>query len=926
MPVVSGGQHESGLDRALDAAFARELDDVLESGELPVGKDAFRLASPSPPAQDAASAHRPWQVPLTLDRPLPKPGTTLWQDVKAGLASLLTRLRSRGHAPAGDQPAASGAPRDQAHRSEPVRPEPTPPAMASLTQGEQDDRASDEKTDASKPGDEFRFLDDRVGIVVVHGIGPQLAGQTLLDWTRPIIELLADWREVHRRELSDLPDGRYLNDPVTKANIDFSGETFPTVQVWVPGLRQFEPSDPRSRGRRWVFTETWWAQEIRPPTLATMIGWLGEQGGVGRIVSGIIENTFGRSRFARIAEVSLRAFISVIVSFVLLAFFVLLGLAKLVPFGPLRDAVVLQLASSFITDWFGGARTLLRDPAQSANVRGRLVTTIKAVRAYGCREVIVIAHSGGTMVTWMTLTDPVWPRLRIQKLITHGEALNLAWRLQAVNPDQPDHPALPAGDRMAGDLGREQPNLLWRDFWATNDPAPSGRPNLPDGVERGGGRFTEEKVWNRMSLNEDHGGYWDNDEQFVLPLVRELDSPSGDRSASRFYDDNVEGSLRNRRKQRVSLLALWRRAAFTLPVMALLAAATMTFPGAVPDAGGAVMQGIGSLPGHEIIDTAGRALASLGNGQIAFGLKWTDVYAWGRVVLQAMFVILILVILSPARVGPLWERRWIGRLTFTVIDIGVGAGLLVVLVIAWLATFLTGATDGSRIANAFNDVFVRSGLLLTVALVIGLFGLGSLGPGARKRIRQLQGSRRLRDRASRVALVTLAALTLAAVLIGSVVAAVGVLLVLAANVAVDDSNATRTFALGAVLVLVAFNFVARLGTWRWDVWDRRERRMARRNPSAEPHRGWAFLQALLLTIPLVLGAMVVAFGTSNWRLAGADRGTHLAVIGVVLLLIGMIGVARDVVDSDTDTEGVSRGTDDAPVMPSNTTRAPGQTK
>lgn len=923
MPVVSGGQHQSGLDRALDNAFARELDAILESGELTGAADAAGLAPTAPPDHGPLPPHRPWQVPLTKERPSPTPGTTLGQDVRAGLGSLLARLGSGGPKPPREQPPAGTGPGDAVPETTTGGSEPIPTAAERLPAGEKGSEPDpNAKAEVDRAGAGFRFLEDRVGIVVVHGIGPQLAGQTLLDWTRPIIELLADWREVHRKDLVDLPGRRYLSDPVTKANIDFSGETFPTVQIWVPGLRRLEPGDPRSRGRRWVFTEAWWAQEVRPPTLATMIGWLGEQGGVGRIVAGIIENTFGGGKLAGLAALSLRAFISVIVSFVLLLFLVLLGLAKLVPFGPLRDAVVLRLAASFITDWFGGARTLLRDPAQSANVRGRLVTAIKAVRAYGCREVIVVAHSGGTMVSWMTLTDPAWPNLRIQKLITLGEALNLAWRLEAANPDLRGRPTLSGGHRMAGDLGRRHPNLLWRDFWATNDPAPSGRPNLPAGLDVGGGRFTEEKVWNRMSIKEDHGGYWDNDEQFVLPLVRELDSPSSDRSASRFYDDEVEASLRNRRKQRVGLLALWRRTAFALPVMAVLAAATMTFPGAVPDAGAAVMQGIGSVPGHELIDSAGQWLAARGDGQIALGLKWTDVYAWGRVVLQAMFLVLILVVLAPVRVGPLWERRWASRLTFTLIDVGVGAGLLVVLIAAWLATFRTGVTDGARLASAVDDVLLRSGVLLTVVVVVGLFALGLLGPILRKRIRQLQGSSRSMDRATRVGLVSIAALALAAVLVGSVVAAIGVLLVLAGNVAVDDSDATRQFALGAVLVLAAFNLVARLGTWRWDVLDRRERRLARRDPLVEPHRGWAFLQALLLSLPLALGAIVVSFGTSSWRLAGADRAAWLAVIGAILLLIGMIGVARDVVDNDT--EGMERGTEDASVLPSDTTPAPGQ--
>jgi hypothetical protein len=903
MPVVSGGQHESGLDRALDTAFNRSLDTILESGKMPADAGAPPAVAPPPVPPEG----RGWQIPLSKPRPDLKPGTSLRDDIRAGSRSQ----------PAAESATAEKPPAERTPTSTP------PPAIAREPAPEGDtEKTQPSSPESTKPDDAFRFIDERIGIVVVHGIGPQLAGQTLLDWTRPIIELLSDWREVHKDELVKLPNEPFVNDPVIKANIDFSGETFPTVQVLVPGISNVAPDDPRSKGRRWVFTETWWAQEVRPPTLATMIGWLGEQGGVGRIVSGIVDNTFGGGKAAQLAEVSLRAFMSVIVSFVLLVFLVLLGLSKLIPFGPLRDAVVLGLASSFITDWFGGARTLLRDPAQSANVRGRLVTTIKAVRAYGCREVIVIAHSGGTMVSWMTLTDPAWPNLRIQKLITHGEALNLAWRLQAVNPDDPKHPELPDGDRMTGNLAERQPDLLWRDFWATNDPAPSGRPILPKGVDDGGGRFTEEKVWNRMSLGEDHGTYWDDDEHFLLPLVRELDVPSGDRGGSRFYDDHVEATLRNRRKQRVSLLALWRRVAFALPVMAVLAAATMTFPGAVPEAGDTVMAAVGSVPGHEILDTAGQAMSRLGNGQIAFGITWTNVYGWGRIVFQAVFLVLILVSLAPVRAGPQWEGHWKARLTFTVIDVGVGLGLLGLLTIAWLVTFLTGVTDDTRVGSAVDDVLLRSGVLWTALLVIGVFALGSRGPVVRKEIRRLQGKTAAGDRAKRIFLVSASAVVLAGLLVGVVVASIGMALVLAGNTAIDDSDATRRFALGVVLVLVAFNFMARLGTWRWDVWDRRERRQARRRPLIEPNRAWAFLQAFLLLIPLVLGAFVVSFGTSTWQVAGLDRGGVLTVIGVVLVLIGMISVARDVVESDT--EGPVRGGEAAPVMPSQTPPAAGQ--
>src|SRR5439155_6258185 len=127
-------------------------------------------------------------------------------------------------------------------------------------------------------------------------------------------------------------------------------------------------------------------------------------------------------------------------------------------------------------------------------------------------------------------------------------------------------PTPPPGNRMRGDLAARNPHLQWRDFWATHDPAPSGWPRLPRGEDDPGApRFTAERVYNRMAIGEDHGAYWDNDEHFLIPLLREIDAPTGDRGNSRFYSDAKESAVRARRKERVSLLALWRRATFALP-------------------------------------------------------------------------------------------------------------------------------------------------------------------------------------------------------------------------------------------------------------------------------------------------------------------------------------------------------------------------
>src|SRR5439155_1507833 len=87
------------------------------------------------------------------------------------------------------------------------------------------------------------------------------------------------------------------------------------------------------------------------------------------------------------------------------------------------------------------------------------------------------------------------------------------------------------------------------------------------------GKITTRLVWNLRSINEDHGAYWQNEEEFVQPLLRELDVVGGDPSTSRFAIPEPAGALdptaaSQRRRQRVSLLELWRRATLFVLILA----------------------------------------------------------------------------------------------------------------------------------------------------------------------------------------------------------------------------------------------------------------------------------------------------------------------------------------------------------------------
>ena len=211
-----------------------------------------------------------------------------------------------------------------------------------------------------------------------------------------------------------------------------------------------------------------------------------------------------------------------------------------------------------------------------------------------------------------------------------------------------------------------------------------------------------------MSLLEDHGGYWDNDEHFVIPLLRELDVPTGDRGASRFYSDGAESYLRSRRKERVGLLALWRRALLSLPLVAIVAAATVSMPGFVPTLGEFALQLFGLIPGNEIVGQAAAGfvnwiagLSTEGVPLIPNALQFesllTPLYTLGTWALEAILIALLANALLPGQIDRLWsnpERGAGPRFILLVVDYAVGIGAFA-MVVAGFFILLTPERRGA---------------------------------------------------------------------------------------------------------------------------------------------------------------------------------------------------------------------------------------
>ena len=145
-------------------------------------------------------------------------------------------------------------------------------------------------------------------------------------------------------------------------------------------------------------------------------------------------------------------------------------LLRRIPIPVVRDFAARKMIDSFLIDWFGDLPVLLDEPVQSANVRARLARSIQRLVDDGCDAIVIVAHSGGALVSFETLLDPAYEKLKVDKLVTLGQGLGLAWRLAA----DPGVKEITPGHRLVGNLARIRPGLRWVDVWASYDPAPAG--------------------------------------------------------------------------------------------------------------------------------------------------------------------------------------------------------------------------------------------------------------------------------------------------------------------------------------------------------------------------------------------------------------------------------------------------------------------
>ncbi len=756
-------------------------------------------------------------------------------------------------------------------------------------------------------------VENRVGILFVHGIGTQPPGETLTQWAASIIRALVAWQDseiesarIKAREEAlaaklPPPDPATINplagvwhdrskkriDPVMRASLDFVSGTKEYVDIQVPGIKRGNTEIPR---QHWIMTEVWWASALSAPPLEVVLDWSTRQGVLGNVVRGIANNgarsgngaPSGGNLLEKPARLGMTLFLSLASSMAVLGYLSLRTLAAVLPIQALKDSAVFRQFDSFLLSWWGDAYLLLRDPVQSANVRAKIHEGLLALRAAGCGSIVIVSHSGGTMASYMTLGDPQYkingldakdPAIdddidrannpRVTKLITHGEAINLVRPFAKGTYESADVLDGPAGvDRV----DRLEPGLKWEgrwvDFWGSHDPAPNG-PLTPESGARD--RFASKQVWNRRSVREDHGMYMANDEEFVMPLLRELDTPDGDEAGSRFRDPC---NLVTARRQRVHVLTLWRRVAFLAPFAAVLAAVGMNLPNSGLDQLVNAAHGLWTwVPNHDQIQSAAEGITGL----LAPWFWWL---AGGVAMVTLAIITLGLGVhaVLPIRLSDVWDRHPWTKAAVVVLDWlpVVVAVTVALLVAAPLVLPFLQRIDIDLSLSPIPLIAIALLILTLAAMTAGSPGQGgsaeALAPGSQRR------PSRLRRMAS----------------LGMLILVTAVLtLTLLALVAF---GAIRDLVLGAVLAFLVFRPLVGYGARRWERWDARERYRARQGLQPGGRR-IVTSEAVVLLALAVLTAIGLAQGHITLPLLGETR--FIALPTALFLLFVGVNAIRD---------------------------------
>jgi hypothetical protein len=705
---------------------------------------------------------------------------------------------------------------------------------------------------------------DHLGLVLVHGVGSQNPGETLLSWSDRLIRMLAS--------LPGLDDFT-PPDLVFRSTIDLQGERQSTIELRIP------PEESRPRAQHWLLTEAYWAASIQPPSVPTMLAWLGARGAAGLLARG----------FAATKRLRNIVYLTGIVIGVLVLYAAIRAVTSILPIAAVRNAFVAPL-DRLLTGWLGDMEVLLVDPAQSANVRTSVREAMQAVAAAGFPSMAVVAHSGGAVASYMTLTDtlPWAPRAESDKIpaircyITLGQGLNAAWRLAGVGDGASCSLATGSGRRLTVNVRINNTQLRWYDYHSEGDTVSEASVSPPDCLlDAGPSPADEQSIENKPS--NPHGTYWDNDEEFLLPVVQRLlasartDQPA-EQAASAF--PAPDPTWHARRLLRIGMFSLTSRLLFSAMITAIVASALFG-GGRLSDLGNWVAALVSGIPGNEI---ATGAVGWLRDASSAGGLNWARTI--GTFLITSLLVLAAIypiVKLGPAKLASETSQNRLFNALVRAVDFGAGILPLVPLA-AWARDVLPEPNPTNAPPWA-----VFSGLALVFISIAVAFVAFSRQDPQRPHLPGWKVPSRWSGvaAAGMLAILTVAAFSVAIAIAGD---------------APFGGTSLGVMGIGSVVAWLLFKLLSRVANWRWDAWDEQEREQFRQSkggdePDAQGRRPYG-RRVDLLAIGLVgVAAMTLAVAIGGPFVPPNVVPQAFGVVVGIVLLIGLVGAGQDAANS-----------------------------
>ncbi|MBI4298677.1 MAG: hypothetical protein HY666_02845 [Chloroflexi bacterium] len=209
-------------------------------------------------------------------------------------------------------------------------------------------------------------------------------------------------------------------------------------------------------------------------------------------------------------------------------------------------STALKNVMNYIAKGFGDASAYMEDPAKRDAIRQITEDILEQYQANGnCSEVIVFAHSQGTVIAFDVLSHN--PQLtKCKTLMTIGSILS------------PIHKMYSKDKHKVFEKPLNKP-LRWLFFYARFDPGPAGplSAEFKSQALAPAVKLEQILVDNRDTITEDHVTYSLNWGQVISRLLDEMFGPTVHHNP--YYRDRRQRQIDfNERRRRVARLALWR--------------------------------------------------------------------------------------------------------------------------------------------------------------------------------------------------------------------------------------------------------------------------------------------------------------------------------------------------------------------------------